>query len=157
MIYFLKNILSKPNPFLYFKYTIISERCIYKKKKFHSIFHNNNNNANSHFHAFKNTNITGQILDLLLKGHQFESYEPQGHWRLTWSLTSGPVRLVEVRVNWLNTDINLKKHKLKQRYASRLIFFLIYTLIYVLIMTWIGPSVRGHFGLCTRCWSPWIF
>jgi len=23
-----------------------------------------------------------------------------GHWRLTWSLTSGPVRLVEVRASW---------------------------------------------------------
>jgi hypothetical protein len=23
-----------------------------------------------------------------------------GHWRLTWSLTSGPVGLVEVRVSW---------------------------------------------------------
>jgi hypothetical protein len=22
------------------------------------------------------------------------------HWRLTWSLTSGPVRLVEVHTNW---------------------------------------------------------
>jgi hypothetical protein len=60
---------------------------------------------------------------LLFRGHQFESYEFQDHWRLTWSLTSGPVRLVEVRVNWLNTDVNLKKHKLKQRYASGLIFF----------------------------------
>jgi hypothetical protein len=24
-----------------------------------------------------------------------------GHWRLTWLLTSGPVELVEVRANWL--------------------------------------------------------
>jgi len=23
-----------------------------------------------------------------------------GHWRLTWSLTSGPMRLVKVRANW---------------------------------------------------------
>jgi hypothetical protein len=23
-----------------------------------------------------------------------------GHWRLTWSLTSGPVELVEVRASW---------------------------------------------------------
>jgi hypothetical protein len=23
-----------------------------------------------------------------------------GHWRLTWSLTSGPVGLVEVRASW---------------------------------------------------------
>jgi hypothetical protein len=36
-------------------------------------------------------NSTGQILSLLFKGHQFESHKPQGHWRLTWSLTSGLV------------------------------------------------------------------
>jgi hypothetical protein len=23
-----------------------------------------------------------------------------GHWRLTWSLISGPIRLIEVRTNW---------------------------------------------------------
>jgi hypothetical protein len=37
-----------------------------------------------------------------LCGLRFEpcgcSYD--GHWRLTWSLTSGPVGLVEVRANW---------------------------------------------------------
>ena len=37
-----------------------------------------------------------------LCGLRFEpcgcSYD--GHWRLTWSLTSGPVGLVEVRVSW---------------------------------------------------------
>jgi len=37
-----------------------------------------------------------------LCGLKFEpcgcSYD--GHWRLTWSLTSGPVRLVEVRASW---------------------------------------------------------
>jgi len=27
-------------------------------------------------------------------------YSYDGHWRLTWSLTSGPVRLVEVRASW---------------------------------------------------------
>ena len=34
---------------------------------------------------------------------KFEScgYSYDGHWRLTWSLTSGPVELVEVRANWL--------------------------------------------------------
>jgi (-)-germacrene D synthase len=41
-----------------------------------------------------------QVLGLLPKGHQFEAHKPQGHWRLTWSLTSGSVRLVEVRANW---------------------------------------------------------
>jgi hypothetical protein len=29
------------------------------------------------------------------------SYSYDGYWRLTWSLTSGPVELVEVRANWL--------------------------------------------------------
>jgi len=37
-----------------------------------------------------------------LYGLRFEpcncSYD--GHWRLTWSLTSGPVGLVEVRASW---------------------------------------------------------
>ena len=32
-----------------------------------------------------------------------------GHWRLTWSLTLGPVRLVEVRANWPDTHVKLKK------------------------------------------------
>jgi len=33
------------------------------------------------------------------------------HWRLTWSLTSGPVELVEVGTNWPDTHVKLKnKH-----------------------------------------------
>jgi hypothetical protein len=43
--------------------------------------------------------LTGQVLDLLPSGHQFESHKSQGHLRLTWSLTSVPVGLVEVRTN----------------------------------------------------------
>jgi len=43
---------------------------------------------------------TGQALSLLPRDHQFESHEPQGHLRLTWSLTSRPVLLIEVRINW---------------------------------------------------------
>jgi hypothetical protein len=37
-----------------------------------------------------------------LCGLRFEpcGYSYDGHWRLTWSLTSGPVGLVEVRANW---------------------------------------------------------
>jgi hypothetical protein len=37
-----------------------------------------------------------------LCGLRFESCgcSYDGHWRLTWSLTSGPVGLVEVRANW---------------------------------------------------------
>ena len=42
---------------------------------------------------------TSQTLSLLPKCHQFESHKSQGHWRLTWSLTSGLVRLVEVRAS----------------------------------------------------------
>ena len=34
-----------------------------------------------------------------------------GHWRLTWSLTSRPVGLVEVRASWPDTHIKLKKMK----------------------------------------------
>jgi hypothetical protein len=35
-------------------------------------------------------------------GLRFEPYgcSYDGHWRLTWSLTSGPVGLVEVRASW---------------------------------------------------------
>jgi hypothetical protein len=43
---------------------------------------------------------TGQTLGLLPRGHQFESHKPQDYWRLTWSLTSGSVGLVEVRTSW---------------------------------------------------------
>jgi hypothetical protein len=42
---------------------------------------------------------TDQILDLFPKDHQFESHKSQGHWRLIWSLTSGLVKLVEVRAS----------------------------------------------------------
>jgi len=43
---------------------------------------------------------TGQTLSLLIRGHQFESHKPQGHWRLTWVLTSGLVGLIEVLASW---------------------------------------------------------
>jgi hypothetical protein len=35
-----------------------------------------------------------------IRGHQLEFHKSQGYWRLTWSLTSRLVRLVEVRTNW---------------------------------------------------------
>jgi hypothetical protein len=38
------------------------------------------------------SSLIGQAVDLFFNNHEFESL--QGHWRLTWSLTSGPVRLV---------------------------------------------------------------
>jgi hypothetical protein len=44
-------------------------------------------------------NLTGQVLILFSRGHWFESHKPQSHWRLTWSLTSGPMKLVEVHVS----------------------------------------------------------
>jgi hypothetical protein len=40
---------------------------------------------------------TSQVLDLLFNGHEFES--PQDYWRFTWSLISGPMKLVEVRAS----------------------------------------------------------
>jgi len=43
---------------------------------------------------------TVQILNLLSKDHQFESHKPQGHRKLTWSLTPVPVGLVEVCASW---------------------------------------------------------
>jgi hypothetical protein len=32
-----------------------------------------------------------------------------GYWRLIWSLTLEPVELVEMRVSWAETHVNLKK------------------------------------------------
>jgi hypothetical protein len=45
-------------------------------------------------------NLTGQVLSLFSRGHRFEYHKPQNHRRLTWSLTSGPMKLVEVRASW---------------------------------------------------------
>jgi hypothetical protein len=49
------------------------------------------------FFNYDKCNLTGYVIDLFLKDRQFESYKFQSHWRLTWSLPSGPVGLVEVR------------------------------------------------------------
>jgi len=43
-------------------------------------------------------NQTSQALSLLSNDHEFKSF--QDYWRLLWSLTSGSIGLVEVRVNW---------------------------------------------------------
>jgi len=43
------------------------------------------------------SSLTSQILNLLPTDHRFESHRFQGHWRFTWLLTSGPVRLVEIQ------------------------------------------------------------
>jgi hypothetical protein len=47
---------------------------------------------------FHNTKII-KILSLIYRSHQFEFHKPQDYWRFTWSLTSGPVELVEVRAS----------------------------------------------------------
>ena len=47
------------------------------------------------FHEILGYSLTGQILNL-----HFKFYKLEGHWRLTWSLTSEPIELVEIRVNW---------------------------------------------------------
>jgi len=46
------------------------------------------------------SSLIGQTLGLFSRNHQFESHKSQSHWKLTWSLTSGPVGLVEMRVSW---------------------------------------------------------
>ena len=38
------------------------------------------------------------VSDLFLIGYQFEPHKPQGHWRIIWSLTSGPVELLTYSV-----------------------------------------------------------
>jgi hypothetical protein len=38
-------------------------------------------------------------LSLFFRNLQIESHKPWGYWRLIWSLTSEPIRLVEVHVN----------------------------------------------------------
>jgi hypothetical protein len=53
----------------------------------------------THFNL-EGCNSTGQALDLLSRDHQFESHKPQGHWRFTWWLILGSVRLIEVRTSW---------------------------------------------------------
>jgi hypothetical protein len=46
---------------------------------------------------YEKYNLTGQVLNLFLKSQQFESHKSQGYWRLTWSLISGLVKLIEIR------------------------------------------------------------
>jgi hypothetical protein len=72
---------------------------IYNFELFATHAHNNNNN--NHLGGGLVVRVWDQdvcsLCDL-----RFEpcgcSYD--GHWRLTWSLTSGPVELVEVRASW---------------------------------------------------------
>jgi hypothetical protein len=61
-----------------------------------------------------------------LYGLRFESCgcSYDGHWRLTWSLTSGHVGLVEVHTAGPDTYVKLKK-KEKARFVCPISFFLI--------------------------------
>ena len=51
----------------------------------------------------------GQALGLLSNGHQFES--PQGHWRFTRSLTSGPRGISRGARKLARTSTVIKKNK----------------------------------------------
>jgi hypothetical protein len=66
---------------------------------------------------------TCQVLGLFLNGHEFEP--SQGHWRLTRSLTSRPVRLIKVRAS-SDIHINLKR---KNRYINSLQFYVFFFLV----------------------------
>jgi len=87
---------------------------ILKKKKKggvehnHTIFHKKTN-----FFVILGCSSTGQVLDLLLRGHMFESHKPWGHWKLTWSLTSGPIKLVELRASWFRHHVIKKREEKK--------------------------------------------
>jgi hypothetical protein len=80
-----------------------------------------------------------------LYGPRFEpcGYLYDGHWRLTWSLISGLVRLVEMRASWPDTYVKLKKKN---------------TVTYFIIVfchrqyIWISKcwSYNGHNDLCMR-------
>ena len=66
-----------------------------------TINNNNNNNKTNHLGDGPVVRVWDQEVYSLC-GLRFEpcgcSYD--GYWRLTWSLTSGPVRLVEVHASW---------------------------------------------------------
>jgi len=47
----------------------------------------------------KECSLTGHIMGLLSRDHQFESRKPQGYCKFTWSLTSELMRLIEVRAS----------------------------------------------------------
>ena len=58
---------------------------------------------------------TGGLLSLGLK---FESCgcSYDSHWRLTWSLTSGPVKLVKIHASWSEYP----RYKLKKKHRMKL-------------------------------------
>ena len=45
-------------------------------------------------------NSISQVLNLFFRGYQFKFHIPQSYWTLTWLLTSGLVKLVELHINW---------------------------------------------------------
>jgi len=63
---------------------------------------------------FKGCSSTDQVLNLFFRGYQFECHKPQGHWRLTWSLTSGSREISQsvrklIRTSIINKKINNKE------------------------------------------------
>jgi len=65
-------------------------------------FKNRNNHRNKHPRRYSHVLYQQNRLEVSICGLRFEpcgcSYDSD--WRLTWSLTSGPVGLVEVRASW---------------------------------------------------------
>jgi hypothetical protein len=62
---------------------------------------NNNNLVGNHLGGGPVVRAWDQEICSLC-GFRFEpcDYSYDGHWRFTWSLTSGPVGLIEVRASW---------------------------------------------------------
>jgi hypothetical protein len=78
---------------------------------FNTFYKNNTNSSDlpSTFYASKFNLLGGGKVVIVwdqevcsLCGLRFEpcSCSYDGHWRLIWSLTSGPVRLIEMRASW---------------------------------------------------------
>ena len=53
-----------------------------------------------YIYCFVLLNYLQNKFHIMNRGRQFESHKFQTHWRLTWSLTSGPVGLVDMYVSW---------------------------------------------------------
>jgi hypothetical protein len=62
----------------------------------------------------KSTKLLKGLYDLLSRNQQFESHKPQGHRRVIWSLTSGPVELLKtyIVVNFKTNRISWGTRKL---------------------------------------------
>ena len=73
-----------------------------------------------------------------LYGLRFElcGYLYDGHWRLTWSLISGLVRLVEMRASWPDTYVKLKKKEYCHLFYYSILSPAIYLNLKVLVLQW---------------------